>query len=53
MNKKSTLEVIVQQIKGQIKKGILKPGEKLPSERKFEVSLFITQYGLGQGIFSL
>jgi len=34
IKKESTLEVIIQQIKEQIKKGILKPGEKLPSERK-------------------
>ena len=43
IKRESTLEVIVQQIKGQIKKGILKPGEKLPSERKLAELLGVSR----------
>ena len=53
MNKKSTLEVIVQQIKGQIKKGILKPGEKLPSERKLSDLLGVSRASVREAIQAL
>jgi GntR family transcriptional repressor for pyruvate dehydrogenase complex len=49
----STLEVIVQQIKGQIKKGILKPGEKLPSERKLADLLGVSRASVREAIQAL
>ncbi len=53
IKKKSTLEVIVQQIKDQIKKGILKPGEKLPSERKLADLLGISRASIREAIQAL
>ena len=53
INKKSTLEVIVQQIKSQIKKGILKPGEKLPSERKLADQLGVSRASVREAIQAL
>ena len=43
IKKESTLEVIIQQIKNQIKEDILKPGEKLPSERKLSDLLGVSR----------
>ena len=53
IKKESTLEVIVQQIKGQIKKGILKPGEKLPSERKLSDLLGVSRASVREAIQAL
>jgi len=53
IKKKSTLEVIVQQVKDQIKKGILKPGEKLPSERKLADLLGISRASIREAIQAL
>jgi len=53
INKKSTLETIIQQIKGQIKKGILKPGEKLPSERKLADLLGVSRASVREAIQAL
>lgn len=53
INKKSTLEIIIQQIKNQIKKGILKPGEKLPSERKLADQLGVSRASVREAIQAL
>ena len=53
IKKKSTLETIVQQIKEQIKKGILKPGEKLPSERKLSDLLGVSRASVREAIQAL
>jgi len=53
IKKESTLEVIVQQIKDQIKKGILKPGEKLPSERKLADLLGVSRASIREAIQAL
>jgi GntR family transcriptional repressor for pyruvate dehydrogenase complex len=53
IKRESTLEVIVQQIKGQIKKGILKPGEKLPSERKLADLLGVSRSSIREAIQAL
>jgi len=53
IKKKSTLEVIVQQVKDQIKKGILKPGEKLPSERKLADLLGVSRASVREAIQAL
>ena len=53
IKKESTLEVIIQQIKGQIKKGILKPGEKLPSERELASLLGVSRASVREGIQAL
>ena len=53
IKKKSTLETIVQQIKDQIKKGILKPGEKLPSERKLADLLGVSRASVREAIQAL
>jgi len=53
IEKKSTLEVIVQQIKNQIKEGILKPGEKLPSERKLADLLRVGRSSVREAIQAL
>ena len=53
IKRESTLEVIVQQIKDQIKKGILKPGEKLPSERKLADLLGLSRASVREAIQAL
>jgi len=53
IKKKSTLEVIVQQIKDQIKKGILKPGERLPSEREMASLLGVSRASVREAIKAL
>ena len=53
IKRESTLEVIVQQIKNQIKKGILKPGEKLPSERKLSDLLGVSRASVREAIQAL
>jgi len=53
IKKESTLEVIVQQIKDQIKKGILKPGEKLPSERKLADLIGVSRASVREAIKAL
>ena len=53
IKRESTLEVIVQQIKDQIKKGILKPGEKLPSERKLAELLGVSRASVREAIQAL
>lgn len=53
INKKSTLEIKIQQIKNQIKKGILKPGEKLPSERKLAGLLGVSRASVREAIQAL
>ena len=53
IKRESTLEVIVQQIKDQIKKGILKPGEKLPSERKLADQLGVSRASVREAIQAL
>ncbi|MBN2395402.1 MAG: FadR family transcriptional regulator [Candidatus Atribacteria bacterium] len=53
IKRESTLEVIVQQIKDQIKKGILKPGEKLPSERKLADLLRVSRASVREAIQAL
>ncbi|HZK11920.1 MAG TPA: FadR/GntR family transcriptional regulator [Atribacterota bacterium] len=53
IKKESTLEIIVQQIKNQIKEGILKPGEKLPSERKLVDLLGVSRASIREAIQAL
>jgi len=53
IKRESTLEVIVQQIKDQIKKGILKSGEKLPSERKLAELLGVSRASVREAIQAL
>src|SRR5665648_912494 len=53
IKKESTLEIIVQQIKNQIKEGILKPGEKLPSERKLTDLLGVSRASIRESIQAL
>ena len=53
VKRNSTLEIIVQQIKEQIKKGILKPGEKLPSERKLADLLGLSRASVREAIQAL
>jgi len=53
IKRQSTLEVIIQQIKSQIKKGILKPGEKLPSERKLADLLGVSRASVREAIQAL
>src|SRR5665648_884713 len=53
IKKESTLEIIVQQIKNQIKEGILKPGEKLPSERKLTDLLGVSRASIREAIQAL
>lgn len=53
IKRQSTLEVIIQQIKSQIKKGILKPGEKLPSERKLADQLGVSRSSVREAIQAL
>ena len=53
IKKESTLEVIIQQIKEQIKKGILKPGEKLPSEREMASLLGVSRASIREAIKAL
>jgi len=53
INKKSTLEIIIHQIKSQIKKGILKPGEKLPSERELADQLGVSRASFREAIQAL
>jgi len=53
VKRESTLEVIVQQIKDQIKKGILKSGEKLPSERKLAELLGVSRASVREAIQAL
>jgi len=53
IKKESTLEVIVQQIKNQIKEGILKPGEKLPSERELASLLGVSRTSVREAIKAL
>jgi len=53
IKRESTLEVIVQQIKDQIKNGILKPGEKLPSERKLAELLGVSRASVREAIQAL
>lgn len=53
IKKEYTLEKIVKQIKNQISKGILKSGEKLPSERKFADSLGVSRASVREAIQAL
>ncbi len=53
IKRESNLEVIVQQIKDQIKKGILKPGEKLPSERKLADQLGVSRASVREAVQAL
>jgi len=53
IKRQSTLEVIIQQIKSQIKKSILKPGEKLPSERKLADLLGVSRASVREAIQAL
>ncbi|MEA2015727.1 MAG: FadR/GntR family transcriptional regulator [Actinomycetota bacterium] len=53
IKKESTLEIIVQQIKDQIKKGILKPGEKLPSERELADLLGVSRASVREAVQAL
>ena len=53
VKRNSSLDIIVQQIKEQIKKGILKPGEKLPSERKLASLLKVSRATVREAIQAL
>jgi len=53
IKRESTLVVIVHQIKEQIKKGILKPGQKLPSERKLADLLGVSRASVREAIQAL
>jgi len=53
IKKESTLEVIIQQIKDQIKKGILKPRERLPSEREIASLLGVSRASVREAIKAL
>ena len=53
IKRNSNLEIIVQQIKEQIKKGILKPGGKLPSERKLADLLGVSRASVREAIQAL
>jgi len=49
----NTLEKIIQQIKDQINEGILKSGEKLPSERKLAYLLGVSRASVREAIQAL
>lgn len=53
VRKNSSLDIIVGQIKEQIKKGILKPGEKLPPERKLAFQLEVSRATVREAIQAL
>ena len=53
LNRKPNLELIIQQIKTQIKDGTLKPLEKLPSERKLAILLGVSRSSVREAIQSL
>ncbi|MCK4241121.1 MAG: FadR family transcriptional regulator [Candidatus Atribacteria bacterium] len=53
IKKKSNLVEIVRQIKEQIKKGILKPGGKLPSERELASLLGVSRTSVREAIKAL
>jgi len=53
IKRESNLVIIVQQIKLQIKKGILIPGEKLPSERKLAKFLGVSRASVREAIQAL
>lgn len=48
-----TLEKIIKQIKSQIRKGILKPGERLPSERKLAELLGVSRTSVREAVKAL
>jgi len=53
IKRESTLKTIIQQIKNQIKEGILKPGGKLPSERKLADLLGVSRASVREAIQAL
>ena len=53
INKNTNLEMIIEQIKKQIKNGELKPGEKLPPERKLAELLGVSRTSIRESIQAL
>lgn len=53
IKKKSTLEIIIQQIKMEIKNGNLKSGEKLPSERELSDQLGVSRTSIREAVKAL
>jgi len=53
INKVSTLDSAIRQIKDEIKSGRLKPSEKLPSERDLAIQLGISRASVRETIKAL
>jgi GntR family transcriptional regulator, transcriptional repressor for pyruvate dehydrogenase complex len=53
INKKSTLEIVIQQIKNEIKNDNLKVGEKLPSERELADQLEVSRTSIREAVKAL
>jgi GntR family transcriptional repressor for pyruvate dehydrogenase complex len=53
IKKKSNLVEIVRQIKEQMKNGILKPGEKLPSEKNLAIQLGVSRVSVREAVKAL
>lgn len=53
IKKKSTLEIVIQQIKMEIKNGNLKSGERLPSERELSDQLGVSRTSIREAVKAL
>ena len=53
IKRKSNLVEIVRQIKEQMKNGILKPGEKLPSEKNLAIQLGVSRVSVREAVKAL
>jgi len=53
IKKKSTLEIVIQQIKMEIKNGNLKTGERLPSERELSDQLGVSRTSIREAVKAL
>jgi GntR family transcriptional regulator, transcriptional repressor for pyruvate dehydrogenase complex len=53
IKKKSTLEIVIQQIKLEIKNGNLKSGERLPSERELSDQLGVSRTSIREAVKAL
>jgi len=50
MNRERVSEVVVRKIEQLILEGALKPGDRLPAERKFAVQLGVSRPSLREGL---
>src|SRR5690554_3314710 len=53
IEKNSTSEMVIEQIKNEIKSGNLKPGEKLPAERRLAELLGVSRTSIREAIQAL